>query len=283
MIMKKIHILLIALAFALLCINVFGEAKTYPFQVKITGKGKQAIVFIPGFACSGDVWDATKTTYEKNYTCYTLTMAGFAGVPAEATPSFKGWEATIAAYITDNKLNKPIIIGHSMGGGLALAIAADYPAIVSKIVVVDALPCLAAMSNPDFKSKENNDCSPIVAKFTGFTDGQFYQMQMHTIPQLMDDTAHLKQVVGWSVTSDRKTFATMYCDFLNTDLREKIANVKCPALIMLESYFATFKPAIEAQYKNLTTAHLVYANKGRHFIMFDDTDWYNQQLAAFIK
>jgi pimeloyl-ACP methyl ester carboxylesterase len=75
----------------------------------------------------------------------------------------------------------------------------------------------------------------------------------------------------------------MYCDFLNTDLRAKIANIKCPTLVLLESYFATFKPAIEAQYKNLTTAQLAYANKGKHFIMFDDTDWYNQQLAAFIK
>ncbi|SDS05465.1 Pimeloyl-ACP methyl ester carboxylesterase [Mucilaginibacter mallensis] len=281
--MKKTTALLIALSFILLCINVFGGAKTYPFHVKVSGKGKQVIVFIPGFACSGDVWDATKNTYGKNYTCYTLTMAGFAGVPAEATPSFKGWEDAIAAYITDNKINKPIIVGHSMGGGLALAIAADYPAIVSKIIVVDALPCLAAMSNPDFKSNPNNDCSPVVAKLTGLTDAQFYQMQLYNIPQLMVDTTHLKQVVNWSVTSDRRTFGTMYCDFLNTDLRTKIAGIKCPALILLESYFATFKPGIEAQYKNLTTAQLAYANKGKHFIMFDDTDWYNQQLAAFIK
>jgi pimeloyl-ACP methyl ester carboxylesterase len=283
MIMKKTTVLLIALAFILLCINVFGEAKTYPFQVKVSGKGKQTIVFIPGFACSGDVWNATKSTYEKSYTCYTLTMAGFAGVPAEATPNFKGWEDAIAAYITDNKINKPIIVGHSMGGGLALAIAADYPNLVSKIVIVDALPCLAAMSNPDFKSNPNNDCSPMVTKLTSLTDSQFYQMQLYTIPQLMADTMHLKQVVGWSLASDRKTFGTMYCDFLNTDLRAKIAAIKCPALILLESNFATFKPAIEAQYKNLTTAQFAYANKGKHFIMFDDTDWYNQQLAAFIK
>ncbi len=281
--MKKTTALLIALPFILLCINVFGEAKIYPFQVKVSGKGKQAIVFIPGFASSGDVWAATKSTYEKNYTCYTLTMAGFAGVPAEATPSFKGWEDAIAAYITDNKINKPVIVGHSMGGGLALAIAADYSTLASKIVIVDALPCLAAMSNPDFKSNPNNDCSPVVAKFTSLTDQQFYQMQMYTIPQLMADTAHLKQVVGWSVASDRKTFAAMYCDFLNTDLRAKITGIKCPALVLLESSFATFKPAIEAQYKNLTTAQLAYATKGKHFIMFDDTDWYNQQLAAFIK
>lgn len=281
--MKKINVILITLAFALLINNVFGQTKSNSFQVKVTGKGKQAIIFIPGFGCSGDVWNDTRDTYEKNYTCYTLTMAGFAGAPAETSPTFKGWEDAIAAYITQNKINKPVIIGHSMGGGLALAIAADHPELPSKIIIVDALPCLAAMSNPAFKSNPNNDCSAMVTRMTAMTDGQFLQMQQHTMPQLMDDTVHLKQAIQWSVSSDKKTFAHMYCDFLNTDLRDKIATIRCPALVLLESNFATFKPAIEGQYKNLKTAQLQYANKGKHFIMYDDTEWYNQQLAAFIK
>ena len=280
---KQIKAILIALAFALIISNVFGQTKPTSFQVKITGKGKQAIIFIPGFACSGDVWNDTRSTYEKNYPCYTLTMPGFAGAPAEAAPSFKGWEDEIAAYITQNKINNPIIIGHSMGGGLALAIAADYPNLPSKIIIVDALPCLAAVSNASFKSNPNNDCSAMVTRFTGLTADQFLKMQQYTMPQLMDDTVHLKQVIQWSVASDKKTFEQMYCDFMNTDLRDKISTIKCPALVLLESSFTTIKPVVEGQYKGLTTAQLVYADKGKHFIMYDDTDWYNQQLAAFIK
>jgi pimeloyl-ACP methyl ester carboxylesterase len=42
----------------------------------------------------------------------------------------------IATYIKNNKIEKPVIIGHSMGGGLAMAIAADYPELVGKIVIV---------------------------------------------------------------------------------------------------------------------------------------------------
>ena len=75
----------------------------------------------------------------------------------------------------------------------------------------------------------------------------------------------------------------MYCDFSNTDLRQNIGNVKCPVLILLESNFANFKPAINDQYKNLKTAQLQYATKGLHFIMYDDFDWYKNQLANFIK
>lgn len=281
--MKKYIYLIIALLFSALCLNVFAQTKSYPFEVSKTGKGKQAIIFIPGFASSGDVWNETKTVFEKDFTCYTLTMAGFAGVKPQPNPTFENWKNEIANYIITNKIEKPILIGHSMGGGLALAIAADYPELIGKIVVVDALPCLAALSDPSFKSKENNDCSAMVTQMTTMTDIQFYEMQKQTMPRLLADASKLEMVVDWSVKSDRKTFAQMYCDFFNVDLREKISSVKCPALILLESYFVNLKPAIENQYKSLKTANFQYANKGMHFIMYDDKDWYLGQLSNFLK
>ena len=74
----------------------------------------------------------------------------------------------------------------------------------------------------------------------------------------------------------------MYCNFSNTDLRMKLSAITCPALILLESYFEYFKPAINEQFKNLKTANLQYATKGLHFIMYDDKEWYNEQLNNFI-
>jgi pimeloyl-ACP methyl ester carboxylesterase len=256
---------------------------TFPFEVKISGKGKKAIIFIPGFACSGDVWNETKASFEADFTCHTLTMAGFADAKPMVNPTFKTWEAGIAAYIKTNKIEKPIIVGHSMGGGLAMALAADYPDLIEKIVVVDALPCLSAMMDPSFQSKSETDCSDMVTKITATSDEQFYQMQKMSMAQLMADSSRQELVIGWSVKSDRKTFAEMYCDFSNTDLRNKIKAIKCPSLILLESYFANFKPAIKDQFKNFKTANLQYATKGLHFVMYDDKEWYDKQLNDFLK
>ncbi len=263
-------------------LNSFAQTKSYPFNVVKSGNGKQSIIFIPGFASSGDVWNETKANFEKDYTCYTLTMAGFAGAKPQTEITFSSWEKGIANYIIDNKISKPTIIGHSMGGALALAIAADYPDLAQKIVVVDALPFLAAMMNPDAKSEDNIDCSAMIKQLTEMPDDQFYKMQKQTMPRLLENSEMLETVVSWSVKSDRTTFAKMYCDFSNTDLREKIKSIKVPALILLESYFVNFKPIIESQYKNLKTADLRYANKGLHFIMYDDKEWYFKQLNEFI-
>ncbi|WP_343609753.1 alpha/beta hydrolase [Chryseobacterium oranimense] len=280
--MKKYRIFFILmLVFAAAC-NIFGQTKNYPFEVKKSGKGKKSILFIPGFASSGEVWDDTTAKFEKDFTCYTLTMAGFAGVKPQHDATFKNWENEIAAYIKDQKIEQPVIIGHSMGGSLAMALAADYPELISKIVIVDALPCLAALSDPNFKAKENNDCTVTVNTLKAMTDEQFKQMQTGAIPRLVADPSMQETVVNWSMKSDRATFAKMYCDFSNTDLREKIQHIQCPALVLLESYFVNFKPAIENQYKNLKNADMRYASKGLHFIMYDDKEWYLEQLNNFL-
>lgn len=280
--MKQIKFLILPIVFTFLGTLVFAQNKSYPFDVKISGKGKQSIIFIPGFASSGEVWNETRSNYEKDFTCYTLTMAGFADVKPQPNVRFKNWENSIANFIKENKIEKPIIIGHSMGGGLALAIASDYPELLKKIVVVDALPCLQALSNPSFKSNENPDCTQLVNQITSQTEAQFYQMQKNFISSLVADTSKHGLVISWSIKSDRKTFAEMYCDFTNTDLRQKIENIKCPSLILLEESFKTIKPAVEEQYKNLKNASLQYSTKGLHFIMYDDKEWYFNQLNNFL-
>ncbi|HUH26959.1 alpha/beta hydrolase [Gelidibacter sp.] len=255
---------------------------TYPFSVKVSGQGKQALFFIPGFASSGEVWEDTLTPFEENFTCYTFTMAGFAGEAPQNPITFDHWKSEIANYIKKENINRPILIGHSMGGGLALALAADYPELIEKIVVVDGLPALMALTNPDFKSNDQLDCSEMVQQFQEMSEENFYEMQKASMPMLMQNTEMHDIVLGWSLASDRETFAKMYCDFSNTDLRSDVSRIQCPTLVILESYFVNFKPAIEAQYKNLKTAQLVYANKGLHFIMYDDKDWYLDQLQNFI-
>jgi len=281
--MNNYKITFTILLFTSLSVNLFGQTKKYSFEVQKTGKGEQSIIFIPGFASSGEVWNETITKFENEYICYSLTMSGFAGAEPQINPNFKNWVNSISEFIKDNKINKPILIGHSMGGGLALSVASDYPNLISKIIVVDGLPCLQSLSNPSFKSKEGNDCSSTVNQMMGMTNEQFYQMQKISIPRLLEDSTMHEKVLSWSVKSDRKTFAQMYCDFWNTDLREKIKSIECPSLILLEPYFVNLKPSIEEQYKNLKNVDLQFANKGLHFIMFDDKEWYFRQLTNYLK
>ena len=72
------------------------------------------------------------------------------------------------------------------------------------------------------------------------------------------------------VESDRKSYASIFCQFNNTDLRQTINAIRRPVLILLETPFSGIKSAVEGQYPGLTSVRFRYATKGLHFIMFDD-------------
>lgn len=276
--------------FLLTIMTLFGSAQTVPktpeqkrpFQVKVSGSGRTAILFLPGFACSGAVWDETLKSFGSRYTCHIFTMAGFAGAPAEEEPVLTSWVDALAAYIRDKGLEKPIVIGHSLGGIMALLLSAQYPELVSRIVVVDALPCLNALSNPGFTVQADPHCELLVERMRKTPEDQFLESEKRIVPGMIADTIHRADIVQWGMQSDRKTYASIYCQFNNTDLRATIKSIKCPALILLEAPFAQMKSAVESEYVNLPSATIRYATKGLHFIMFDDKEWYFDQLNSFL-
>ncbi|MFD1165611.1 alpha/beta fold hydrolase [Sphingobacterium daejeonense] len=277
------NIILTIVAIVAMVSSSKSQTSEFPFKVDKDGQGKKNIIFIPGFASSGEVWNESQKELGNDYTSYILTMPGFAGVPAQANPTFKGWRDLIIEFIKKENISNPIIIGHSLGGVMAMDIAATAPDIISKIIVVDAVPCLVALNNPAFKSNPNIDCSQMVEQFKNITDAQFLAMQKQGVGSMVSDSAKQNLVLDWTLKSDRSTFAKIYCDFSNIDVREDIKKITCPALILLNSGFSHIKPMIEQQYSSLKTADIQYADQSLHFIMFDSKDWYMQQLLNFIK
>src|SRR5699024_9017868 len=89
------------------------------FNVSIKGKNnEQAILFFPGFACTGDVWSETVKELSKDYKCYVFTFAGLGEVPPIKESWLKSIKEEIIEFVKDEKLDKPILIGHSLGGTL---------------------------------------------------------------------------------------------------------------------------------------------------------------------
>jgi pimeloyl-ACP methyl ester carboxylesterase len=125
------------------------EASPAWFRVEIYGHGRPMIL-IPGYSSSGDTWKSTVVHFQHEYTCHVLTLAGFAGVPPVPTPLLSTVRNDLAAYITRNHLEKPVIIGHSLGGTLALELASRSPELIGPLVIVDSLPFMAG---PSFRVK----------------------------------------------------------------------------------------------------------------------------------
>lgn len=275
----KMKLMILALIFT---VNIRSIAQNYPFEYQKTGNGEKVIVFIPGFASSGAVWDETVSQLKDRFTCYVLTMPGFAGVKAEQNPTLAGWSEGIANFIENKIRAKVTLVGHSLGAGLAMTVSADHPDLIEKLVMVDGLPYLAGLFNPNAKPNVDNDCSGIISQIEAMSDEQFDQMQKLSATTMTTSDSYKNIIVNWSKSSDRYTFAKIFCDFNNTDLRDRLQTIDCPSLVLLEANFKSFKNQVENQFGKLKNVNFQYADKGLHFIMYDDPEWFFNQLVTFL-
>jgi pimeloyl-ACP methyl ester carboxylesterase len=111
------------------------------FTVRSQGRGPD-IIFIPGLTSGREVWQAAAASLA-GYRSHLLQVCGFAGEPAGANkrgPLLVPLAEEIAAYISASGMVRPAIVGHSMGGTLALMLAARHPQLVGRVMVVDMLP-----------------------------------------------------------------------------------------------------------------------------------------------
>lgn len=106
--MKKSLLLL----FAMILVQNFLFAQS-SISVKPSGKG-QPILFLPGFATPGEVWNGT-TSQLSDYQSHVVTYAGFGGVAPVEMPWYAKLKSDLIQYIEANQLQKIILVGHSMG------------------------------------------------------------------------------------------------------------------------------------------------------------------------
>jgi pimeloyl-ACP methyl ester carboxylesterase len=265
--------------------------KATPFQVKLVGKGRPMIL-IPGLACSGDVWDSTVEHFKDRYECHVLTLAGFAGQPPVEGPFLDTVRTAIAEYIRAKKLDKPVVVGHSLGGFLVFALGASEPELVGPLVAVDGLPCLPAVYN------EKVDAETMKKQATAIEQGmakapreQYLKNQEMILQNWIKDKKHLETVKKWGTDSDQATVARAMADLFSKDLRGEVARIKSPVLLLgaftkeMEMYGLNRKTITErytAQVAKIPQHEVAVAEDSRHFIMYDAPQWMFAQMDKFL-
>ena len=88
----------------------------------------------------------------------------------------------------------------------------------------------------------------------------------------------------WSIEADRETFVYGYTDLLKLDLREALAKVKAKTLIVGASFPDRNIVAenFEKQYAKLEGHILAIAPESKHFVMFDQPQWFYNQVNSFL-
>jgi pimeloyl-ACP methyl ester carboxylesterase len=247
------------------------------------------MILIPGLASAGEVWDGTVEHERDHYTCHVLTLPGFAGQPRIAAPMLPAVREAIAAYITDARLDHPVIVGHSLGGFVALDLAASHPDLVGPLVIVDSQPFLPAAFDPAATVETARaQAAAIRQRMLAGSPEARREQERATVRTMVSDPANQAAVLGWMTRSDPTAVVEAMTEMMTTDLRPALDRIAARTLVI-----GTWKgwPAathdgvaevFQAQYAKLRGVQLVIADTARHFVMYDDPAFLFAQIDRFL-
>ncbi len=260
--------------------------------ITATGSGPE-VILVPGLTSNPRIWQGTVAAFP-NYRFHLVQVHGFSGVPAGGNsegPVAAPVAEEIARYIATQNLQKPAIIGHSMGGSIAMMVAARHPDAVGRTMVVDMMPFMGAMFGPPGATPDA--VRPIADQIRAAMqretpEAQRRTMAEQTIAGMIATESERPAAVNDSMTSDPKTVGNSFHELIVTDLRPELSKIKGPVTVLYVQ--PTGAPITEAQldtyyqlsYGSIPGVVLKRIPNARHFIMFDQKAAFENEVRAFM-
>jgi pimeloyl-ACP methyl ester carboxylesterase len=199
----------------------------------------------------------------------------------------------LAAYIREHHLSKPVIVGHSLGGFLALALAAKYPDLPGKLVIVDSYPFMVGLMDPKATTETAKERAAQMHQYMDPQTQDDYERYVKSglgSRALVTKEADFDRLVVWGLATDRTAVADAMGELFSADLREDIAAIKSPTLVLgswigYKQYGASHETTLanlRAQYAKLSGVELRVTDTARHFIMWDDPVWMFDAMDRFL-
>jgi len=101
--------------------------------------GGPAVVLVHGWLSSSRIWEQLAGRLAQRFTVYSLDLSGF----GESDKPLSGYgirngSRLLYAFCAHFGLTRANVIGHDLGGAMAVKLAADHPDVVGRLVVISA-------------------------------------------------------------------------------------------------------------------------------------------------
>ncbi|KAB0500491.1 MULTISPECIES: alpha/beta fold hydrolase [Pseudomonas] len=260
-------------------------------SVLVQGSGTD-IILIPGLASSYEVWADLASRLRQSHRLHLVQVAGFAGSPAVSDPDGRVAAPTaeaIAEYIRSQRIEAPVIIGHSLGGEVALMLGARHPDQVGRLMIVDALPFYTLLFDPSATSETATPhAAAMRAAMLAATPEQAKAMQHASIARLAKTEAVRPGLAAAGISSDRKTMANATYELMVTDLRPELGRIRVPVEVVYayDLLYGVHASHVDAMFRNayVSTPNISFRriDGSFHFVMLDQPELFAGAVIKFL-
>ena len=244
---------------------------------EVRGQGDTALVFLHGWCGDREYWKHQVRPFAADYRVVTLDQAGH----GESGKDRKVWSAAglagdVGAVAKSLGLKRVILIGHSMGGQVALLAAKRMPGTVVAVVGVDTL-----------QNAESQLPEEVRTKFLADFDKDFKGTMRVVVAGMVHEKtdAELKE---WLVTraeaQDPKMALALMRDLFGLDTVTAFKEAKVPVrCINSAGGYQFFTPtAVETNKKYADFGAVTIEGVG-HYPMLEKPDEFNRRLRDVLK
>lgn len=260
--------------------------------VTVTGHGAD-VILIPGLASSAHVWDATVAHISGHHRVHVVQVAGFAGTPAGSNatgPVFDPVVEAIHAYIVANHLQGAAVVGHSLGGTMALRLAVAHPGDAGKILIVDSLPYVGLMFGPQMTvAMVQPQATMLRDRAVNGTQEAYAAAEPMQMARLVKSrNAEADAAIAAASASDHRVVGQALYDDLVTDLRPDLTKITVPVTVLYPWDASTgapqqmFDTLYTGVYAPLPHGKVERVDGSYHFIMIDQPAVFLTKLDAFL-
>ncbi len=233
------------------------QVGTVPIAYEVAGAGAP-LVLVHGLSGSSRWWARNIGPLARRFRVYVVDLIGFGASRGRHPFILSEAAGLLARWMDQIGVARASVVGHSMGGFIAAELAADFPAQVERLVLVDAaaLPFNYSYLRHTFNLAH-----------------QVRELPLSFLPVLFTD----------ALLAGPITIAQAAHQLLTTDIRPKLARIQAPTLLVWGERDHIVPPALGRQLcQALTTGALVVIQSAGHNPMWDCPPAFNRVVLDFL-
>ena len=138
--------------------------------IEVNPKGKTDLVVLHGWGHNGGLWQNLAKSLSTNIHCYLLDLPAFgASQPLLGHPDIPEYTQTIIDFITKVDLKKPILLGHSFGGQVAIDLVVKHNRHISQLILISPAGIRSFSSILQIRTKIAHALKPLTKIISGST------------------------------------------------------------------------------------------------------------------
>lgn len=232
------------------------------------GAHRQSLVFIHGSGSNSGVWVHQYGRLHSLFNIAAVNLPGHGSSGGHPAESIAGYVENVKDMLDVLALERPVLIGHSMGAAIALGLAAKYPCHISGIVTLGGGVTLPV--NPDILEGLKHQPAVVLDMICKFS------LAKENRPKLFDALrANLSETDIGVIANDMRA-----CNAL--DLTQELQKISVPTLVICGAQDKMTPPASSEQIASgIPDAKLLLIDGAGHMVMMEKTGEVNDALSKF--